>query len=193
MILGDLLARLDDRNRKQRLVQHVVRSLKGGIELAELWRGQKVTAQAYPGRAGNYRVGRVASGQLTVPGGLNAWLAAGGVGLLARQAAWLLPQDRVQYPPENRCGHVQQETARPGHFVERWKHSRNVVLYDVITVWSSFGTYGTWSLEFVKLRDEFDCFIAEFITLGSFTPCVQVLSPAKSSPQITIQAHRVIW
>ena len=119
MILGGLLERLGDRNRRRELVQHVVRSLKGGIELAELWRGQQLTEQAHWRRAGNRRNERAVSGQLSVASGVNMQLAAGSVGLLARQASLVLTQDRMQEPPANRCGHVQQEAASHGHFVER--------------------------------------------------------------------------
>jgi hypothetical protein len=119
VILGGLLERLGDRNRRRELVQHVVRSLKGGIELAELWRGQQLAEQAHWRRAGNRRNERAVSGQLSVASGVNMQLAAGSVGLLARQASLVLTQDRMQEPPANRCGHVQQEAASHGHFVER--------------------------------------------------------------------------
>ena len=101
--------------------------------MAELWRGQQLTEQTYRGGAGNRRNGRVHNSQLPIADGVNMQVAAGSVGLLGKRACRVLMQDRMEYPAENRCGNVQQDAAIRGHFVERWKHSRNVVLRCVVT------------------------------------------------------------
>lgn len=101
--------------------------------MAALWRGQQLTEQAHRGRAGNRRNGRVHSSRRPVADGVNMQMATGSVGLLAERTWRVLMEDRMEHPPENRCGHVQQDAASRGQFVERWRHSGNVILRCVLT------------------------------------------------------------
>ena len=95
MILGGLLKRMDDRNRRRGLVQRVVRWIKKGARMAKLRRGQQFTEQAHRRWAGNRRNGWGSNSQWPFGSGLKMQMATRGIPLLAVTGCRVPMQDRV--------------------------------------------------------------------------------------------------